>query len=377
MTSYDVAIIGLGAMGSAAAYHLAKRGASVIGFDRFTPPHTMGSSHGDTRIIREAYHESPAYVPIVQRSYELWAELEQEAGETLLRQTGGVMIGPPEGETVAGARRSAELHGLTHELLGADEIRRRWPQFNPPDDFAAIYEDRSGILFPEKCISAHLAGASGRGAELRYGTQVSGWTAVGDGVTVNTDGGSVSAGRLLITAGAWLPGLVSELDLKLEIERQVLFWFEPAANRELFDPANCPIYIWEYELDHAFYGFPNLGDGVKIARHHDGRIVDPDALDRDDVSADDEQMIRVPLCRVMPDAAGRVIRSEVCMYTNTADHHYLVGFHPEHPSVLIGSPCSGHGFKMASALGEAFADMLLDGRSRHDLTPFGIERLLT
>ncbi|MDA1258806.1 MAG: N-methyl-L-tryptophan oxidase, partial [Chloroflexi bacterium] len=229
MTNYDVAIIGLGAMGSAAAYHLAKRGASVIGLDRFTPPHMMGSSHGDSRIIREAYHESPAYVPIVQRSYELWAELEAEAGETLLRQTGGVMFGPPEGETVAGARRSAELHGLAHEVLDAAEARRRWPQFAPPDEFAAIYEDRSGILFPERCIAAHLDVASRSGAELRYGTQVSGWTADGDGVTLETFAGSVSAGQLLITAGAWLPGLVPELNLPLEIERQVLFWFEPAA----------------------------------------------------------------------------------------------------------------------------------------------------
>ena len=377
MTSYDVAIIGLGAMGSAAAYQLAKRGASVIGFDRFMPPHTMGSSHGDTRIIREAYHESPAYVPIVQRAYELWDELAEEAGETLLQQTGGLMLGEPEGETVSGAIRSAELHGLAHELLDADEVRRRWPQFNPPDQFVAVHEDRSGVLFPEKCISAQLRGTVKVGAELRYGTQVSGWVKDGDGVTVHTDGGDVSAGQLLITAGAWLPGLVPELALPVEIERQVLFWFEPASNPDLFDPTHCPIYIWEYESRHAFYGFPNLGDGVKIARHHDGRVVDPDSLDRDEVSAEDEEMLRKQLSRMMPYASGRVIRSEVCMYTNTPDQHYLIGFHPENTSVLIGSPCSGHGFKMASALGESFAELLLDGESRHDLSLFALDRFLT
>lgn len=376
MTSYDVAIIGLGAMGSAAAFHLSKRGANVVGFDRFTPPHLMGSSHGDTRIIREAYHESPAYVPVVQRSYELWAELEQEAGQQLLRQTGGVMFGPPEGETVSGARHSAELHGLAHEVLDADEARNRWPQFNPPDDFAAVYEDRSGILFPEKCITAHLEGAESRGAELRYGTQVLGWSSDGDGVTVQTDSGDVTAGQLLITAGAWLPGFVPELSLPIEIERQVLFWFEPDSNPEMFDADNCPIYIWEYELGQAFYGFPNLGDGVKIARHHDGAVVDPDTLDRDIVTSEDEQALRTQLAPLMPQAAGRVTRSEVCMYTNTPDRHYMVGFHPENSSVLIGSPCSGHGFKMASALGESFAELLLDGQSRHDLSPFALERLL-
>ena len=376
MTTYDVAIIGLGAMGSSAAYHLAKRGASVIGFDRFTPPHTLGSSHGDTRIIREAYHESPAYVPVVQRSYELWAELEEESEETLLQLTGGVMFGSPEGETVAGARRSAELHGLAHEVLDADEIRKRWSQFSPPDDFAAVYEDRSGILFPEKCISAYLEGASSLGADLRYGTQASGWVGDGDGVTLQTSGGEISAGQLLITAGAWLPGLVPELSLPLEIERQVLFWFEPASNRAAFLPPGCPIYIWEYEPGHAFYGFPDLGDGIKIARHHDGQIVDPDSLDRDIVTPEDEAMLRTQLSRLMPDAAGRVTRSEVCMYTNTPDHHYLIGFHPENDSVLIGSPCSGHGFKMASALGESFAELLLDGESKHDLSPFGLDRLL-
>ena len=376
MTSYDVAIIGLGAMGSAAAYHLSKRGSKVVGLDRFTPPHVMGSSHGDTRIIREAYHESPAYVPVVQRSYELWAELEEEAGQQLLKQTGGVMFGPPEGETVSGARHSAELHGLAHEVLDADEARKRWPQFNPPDNFAAVYEDRSGILFPEKCITAQLDGAASRGAELRYGTQVLGWSSDGDGVTVQTDSGDVTVGQLLITAGAWLPGLVPELALPIEIERQVLFWFEPDSDPGLFNPDNCPIYIWEYELGHAFYGFPNLGDGVKIARHHDGKVVDPDTLDRDIVTDDDEQALRTRLTPLMPQAAGRVTRSEVCMYTNTPDHHYMVGFHPENSSVLIGSPCSGHGFKMASALGESFAELLLDGQSRHDLSPFALERLL-
>jgi len=376
MISYDVAIIGLGAMGSAAAYQLAKRGASVIGFDRFTPPHTMGSSHGDTRIIREAYHESPAYVPIVQRAYELWDELAEETGETLLQQTGGLMLGEPAGETVSGAIRSAGLHGLEHEVLDADEVRKRWPQFNAPDEFAAVHEDRSGILFPEKCISAHLRGGIRFGAEFRYGTQVSGWVKDGDGVTVHTDRGDVSAGQLLITAGAWMPGLVPELALPVEIERQVLFWFEPALNPDLFDPDHCPIYIWEYESGHAFYGFPNLGDGVKIARHHDGRIVDPDFLDRDEVSDIDEEMLRKQLSRMMPYASGRVIRSEVCMYTNTPDQHYLIGFHPGNGSVLIGSPCSGHGFKMASALGESFAELLLDGESRHDLSLFALDRLL-
>ena len=376
MTGYDVAIIGLGAMGSAAAFHLAKRQATVVGFDNFVPPHLMGSSHGDTRIIREAYHEAPEYVPIVQRSYELWTELEQESGRSLLKQTGGLMLGPPGGETVSGAIKSAQLYGLEHEVMDAREVHDRWSQFNPPDGFAAVYEERSGILTPEACISAHLEGAVSSGAEVRYGTQVLGWSANGSGVRVHTSSGDVTAGQLLITAGAWLPELVPELSLPIEVERQVLFWFDPGSDCEMFEPENCPIYIWEYEFGHVFYGFPNTGAGIKIARHHDGEVVDPNTLDRGIITAEDEQELRTRLTPFMPRVTGRVVRSEVCMYTNTPDHHYMIGFHPDNSSVLIGSPCSGHGFKMASALGESFAQLLLDGKSVNDLSAFEIGRFL-
>jgi sarcosine oxidase len=241
--SYDVAIAGLGAMGSAARA-LSRRGLSVVGFDRFAPPHGLGSSHGKSRIIREAYFEHPAYVPLVQHAWALWEELERESGARLLMRTGGLMIGgPPEGALVRGALASAAAHGLPHERLDAAGIRRRVPAFHPGDGMAGVWEPNAGVLFPEAAIAATLASARGHGAELHTDEPVVSWRADERGVEVRTARGTFSAGRLVLASGAWMPALLAELALPLVVERVALFWFEPARDAAGFDPGRFPIFI--------------------------------------------------------------------------------------------------------------------------------------
>jgi sarcosine oxidase len=365
----DVIIVGLGAMGSAAAFHLARQGRRVLGLDRFTPQHSFGSSHGQTRIIREAYFEHPLYVPLVRRAYELWDELERLSGRELLRITGGLMIGRPEGVLVTGARTSAEQHRLPHELLTAAEVSARFPALRPADDMVALWEPRAGILFPETCVGAHLTLAQSHGATLHHDERVTEWQSDGDGIRVRTDRGEYLAGQMLLTAGAWIPSLVPGLNLPLSVERQVLCWFTPRSDPAIFAPARCPIHLWESAPHEFFYGFPDLGDGVKLALHHAGEIADPDSLRR---GVDDGEVsaVRELMRRYLPDADGPLRSTGVCMYTNTPDEHFWIDRHSGNPRVLIASPCSGHGFKFSSVIGEVLADLLTSGRSPFDLTPF-------
>jgi sarcosine oxidase len=367
----DVVVVGLGAMGSAVARALARRGQRVVGLDRFSPPHSLGSSHGRSRIIREAYFEHPAYVPLVQRAYELWAELEEEAGRPLWRLTGGLMAGPPDGVLVRGARRSAEVHGLPYEDLSAAEIARRFPAFAPEPGMVGVLEPRAGVLFPEACIEAALKSAARAGAELHVDDEVQAWRADGGGVEVRSARSSWSAGRLVITAGAWIPRLLP--DLPLTVARQVLHWFEPLRDEAVFAPGACPISLWEVEKGRIFYAFPDLGDGVKAAIHHEGETTDAEHVRRD-VTADDEAVVRPLVARLLPAAAGRLRESCVCLYTNTPDHDFLIDRHPGHEQVFIVSPCSGHGFKFSPVIGEIVADLVTRGASRFDLTPFSLAR---
>jgi sarcosine oxidase len=371
---YDVIVVGLGAMGSAAAYHLARRGLRVLGLDRFSPPHAWGSSHGQSRIIRQAYYEHPAYVPLVQRAYTLWAQLEEESGLSLFRQTGGLMVGPPGGELVAGALASARTHGLMHQMLSAAEVRSRYPVLRPPEPFVALWEPRAGILAPEACIEAHLAQARQRGASLHYDEPVVNWSVGSQGVRITTTKGHYQAPRLLLSAGAWLNSLLPDLPLPLVVERQVLYWFKPTATARAFEPGHCPIHLWEHEPGRFFYGFPDLGSGVKMALHHQGEGADPEALNRT-VGPEEEAGVRALLECYMPAANGPLLETAVCMYTNTPDHHFLIDFHPAHGQVLIASPCSGHGFKFSAAVGEIVAGLLTTGTTPFDLGLFSLERL--
>jgi sarcosine oxidase len=373
VADYDVIIAGLGAMGSAAAYHLAKANCRVLGLDRFQPPHQMGSSHGATRIIREAYFENPAYVPLVRRAYQLWSALEQESGHRLLVQTGGLMLGELAGTLIRGAKRSAEEHRLSYRLLSHADLRREFPMFQPSSRMVAIWEPRAGILFPELAIQAHLELAAKYGAHLRYNEQILDWQPLNHGVLVRTVAGTYTAKKMLLAVGAWTKSLLPDLALPLSVERQVQFWFAPQSETESFQPHRCPIFICEYAAQRYFYGFPDLGDGVKAALHHEGSVASPDLLDRE---AKDHEVEKVGslLRELLPGAAGNLRSAAVCLYTNTPDEHFLFDRHPNHEQVLIASPCSGHGFKFSSVVGELAAKILCGGKPQFDLSLFKIAR---
>ncbi len=356
-------------MGSAAAFHLAGRGLRVLGIDRYRPPHALGSSHGQSRIIRQAYFEHPLYVPLVQRSYELWTELQLRSRSALMRITGGLSIGLPDSVLVSGARRSVEQHGLDHDILSAPEILRRFPALRPAADMIAVWEPRAGILFPEDCVSAHLELAQASGALLRYDEPLTRWQSDGAGVRLVTNVGEYRARQMLLTAGAWTASLVPAVPLPFTVERQVVYWFEPRASPASFLPESCPVHLWEVSPREFFYGFPDLGNGVKVAMHHGGELTHPDGVRRD---VDDAEVasIRERMRRWLPDADGELRAASVCLYTNTPDEHFWIDRHPHEPRVLIASPCSGHGFKFAPAIGEIVADLVTGTAPRFDLSLF-------
>jgi len=371
--SFDTIIIGGGAMGGATAWQLAVRGQRVLLLDRFRPPHPWGSTHGETRVIREAYFEHPAYVPLVQRAYELWRELEHEARRSLLQITGGLMIGPPDGAVVRGARTSAKLHHLPHEILDAAAVSARFPALRVPASFQAVLEPRAGMLFVEGCVEAFLKVAAAHGAVLRFNEPVVSWQPNGSGVEVVTEQGRYAADRLVISAGAWLAKFLPELATQLRVERQVLHWFRAGPDPALCLPDRLPVHLVEYEPGRYLYTLPDVGSGVKTALHHQGETVAPDAVRRDVGPNEQDQMAGL-VRRFLPQLAERPHQSVTCLYTNTPDEHFLLDCHPGHANVFVVSPCSGHGFKFASAIGEVVADWATQRVARFDLSLFTFNR---
>ena len=366
---YDAIVAGLGTHGSAAAYHLAKRGQRVLGFDRFARGHTLASFGGLSRIIRLSYYEHPSYVPLLKRAWDLWRELERESGETLLTQTGGLYMGPAEGDLVSGALASARMHDLAHELLDNAELKRRYPVFDVDHDWIGLFDAQAGWLAPERSIETHLRVAERHGATLRFAEPIERWERDGDGVRVFSAQGSSRARPLVIAAGSWLPRLLPQLAPHLWVERNVLFWFEPRGELDAF--AKLPVYIVE-DTDRMYYGFPyDPGNGLKMAGLHFGDRVDPDTVDREPSSRDEER-VRAWLRRRMPLANGERRRAQVCMYTNSPDGHFIID--REGP-VAYASACSGHGFKFASAVGEILADLTISGRSSLDIGFLSSDRL--
>ncbi|HTR29159.1 MAG TPA: N-methyl-L-tryptophan oxidase [Puia sp.] len=370
--SFDILVIGLGAHGSAALYHLARTGLRVAGIDRFTPPHNHGSSHGQTRIIREAYHENPVYVPFIDAAYDLWGALEREAGRTLFVKTGGLFMGRKETIVVSGARHSAETHGIAYEWLEAADIRRRFPAFRAPDGTVAVLEKRAGILFPEECIKAHLAGAVAHGAEIFCEERVLGVREMGDGVEVRTSKGTFIAGKVIVSAGAWVGDLLPDLRLPLMHERQVVVWFRDKNGGEVLRAERMPVYIWEYEAGGMFYGFPDMGQGIKIGFHHGGRRIRPDELRQDAGTGEIEAIAAIARTYLAIDPV--VEAASVCMYTNTPDEDFIIDEYPGWPQVLVLSPCSGHGFKFSSVIGKIASEWAVGRHPAFDLKPFRLGR---
>ena len=373
--SYDAIVVGLGAMGSATLFHLARLGMRALGLEQFAPGHALGSSHGDSRIIREIYFEHPLYVPLVQRAHELWRQLEETSGASLMKITGGLMIGPGDGMVVAGTLRSAREHNLPHETLTPAQVHERFPAFQLAANLIAVLDPRAGYLDPEACNRAHLDAARAAGAETRFDEPVLEWNPDGDGVRIRTGAGTYTANRLVLAAGAWNTGLVRDLHLPLTVEGQTVFWLEPSGPRESYEAERFPIYAYEYKAGHICYGFPRLSRGVKASVMHSGQTApDPDGVERA-VNEEAVKPLRAALRPVLPQLAEAPVRERaVCLFTNTPDHDFIIDFHPLHPQVLISSPCSGHGFKFASAIGELQAELLTTGKSRFDLSPFRIGR---
>ncbi len=362
MSDYDVIVVGLGAMGSAALYELSRRGQRVLGLEAFEPGHRLGSSHGESRVIRMAYFEHPNYVPLLKRAYELWAELERESGAELLHITGGLMIGVSETELVSGARASADQHQLEYELLDAAELRRRYPAFTPAEDEMALWEPNAGFLRPERCIETCIGLAREAGAETRYSEPVRSWRATSEGVQITTDEGTYAADQVVFTCGARMAQVLGEDIAPVRAERVPLFWME-AFSPELFEVGRLPIYMWESQGGALFYGFPHVDwPGVKVARHHSGDFVDPDRVDRT-VNAEDERRLRSAIADRIPALNGRVLSSLICLYENSPDGHFLIDKVPEHSNVIFGGGFSGHGFKFASVVGEILADLVTTGQA--------------
>ena len=380
---YDVIVGGLGVMGAATLAALAVRGLRVIGLERFALPHALGSSQGGTRIIREAYFEHPFYVPLVRAAYEGWHALEARTGRRLIVPTGGLTIGPPVGGLVTGARTSVDAHGVAHELLTAGEVHRRHPALRIPADAVAVTDPRAGVLLAARAIATLLDVARADGAEIRDGAPIDGWEAGPDGVQVAVAGERLRASRLVLAAGPWMPQLTPCLAPILQVERNVVHWFRPAAATaaDHIGPGHLPVLVVEDTPDRLLYAIPSvrglgddLEDGVKFARHHGGEPVTADDVDRR-VSAADVAPITEAVGRYLPGVVPEPVRSAVCCYTNTPDGHFIVDRDPDHAAVTVVSACSGHGFKFAAALGPLIAGFAVDGNVHGMLAPFTLARV--
>ena len=357
---YDLAVIGCGGIGSAVLYHAAAQGSKAIGIEQYAPAHNRGSSHGHTRIIRQAYFEHPNYVPLLLEAYELWAELEQVAGEQLYVETGLLQAGPTDGSVVPGVLRSAAEHNLPIDRLTADEAMQRYPMFRIPSEHIAAYEHRAGYLFVERCVEAHLKAAQERRATLRDNCAVTGYKPEGSGYRIATQQGDVLAERIVITVGAWLPGWLSGQLMPLQVLRKHLHWFDSSDPR-VQQSQGCPLFFFENSVG-CFYGFPAIDQqwGLKVAEHSGGEpISNPAQLDRC-IDPNDEARINA-FVESYFHGQHTPQRHDVCMYTMTNDHHFLIDYHPDHPGVTIAGGFSGHGFKFASVLGKKIARSVLTG----------------
>jgi sarcosine oxidase len=370
MERYDVAVVGVGGMGSAALYHLARRGKRVLGLERFDLLHEQGSSHGLTRIIRLAYFEHPDYVPLLRRAYELWRELQAEADEQLLFVTGIVEGGE---RILDGVLHSCAEHGIRHEVLTGAEAGHRFPAYRLPAEMEVVFQPDGGFVVPERCIVAHVHGALKRGAQLHARERVLEWSETENGVRIRTDRAEVEAERVVFTAGAWSQEVARLPEGLVRGVRQSLAWLQPT-RPDLFEPERMPVFNLALDGEH-FYGFPAHGiPGFKLGRYdHFGSGGDPDTIDREPTFAD-EAPLRAFAERYFPDGAGPTVALKTCLFEPSPDEHFLIDHHPEVPAAIVGAGFSGHGYKFCSVVGEVLADLAIDGSTRHDIGLFRLDR---
>lgn len=372
--TFDTIVIGVGAVGSAALRELARRGVRALGLDQFPPAHDRGSSHGQTRIIRQAYFEHPNYVPLTQRAFAAWHAIEQRAGVLLFEQVGLLQVGPRDGEVVQGVLASARQHGLDVEELPAEEVTRRFAGFDAREPLLGVFERRAGYLRVEACVQTTLDLAVAEGATLVTGNAVTHWSASEQQVTVRTERDEYHARSLIIAAGAWAGQVLADLQLPLTVRRKPQLWFRPTSDRYLPE-RGCPCFLFETPAG-IFYGFPQLGsEGMKVAEHTGGDVVtDPLLIDRS-LHAAEVDRVRSFLREHLPDAAGECTRQAVCMYTLTPDQHFVIDRHPQWSNVAFAAGLSGHGFKFAPVLGEALVDLAQNGRSDLPIEFLSLARL--
>ena len=371
---YDVAVVGLGGMGSATLAHCAKRGASVIGMEQFARGHDLGSSSGMSRMIRKAYFEDPDYVPLLLRAYDLWRELERESGEELLQVTGLLMAGPEGCEIITGATRAAREHSLPFESLNAREIRSRYPMLKVLDDEVGVYEPDGGVLDPERSVEAHLRVAEVAGAQLHFNAVMETWEATANGFVIHlAEGGEVTSRALILSLGSWFQEALASLGVVLRVQRNVQAWFKPATS--LYSAPDFPPFLLDRKgLLAPLYGFPDFGAGVKAAFHSYGEFTDPAHVDREINVGRDIEPIREAMEQWMPGAAATFHAAKPCLYSLTPDGHFVVDRHPEYARLVLCGGFSGHGFKFAPVIGEIAADLALEGTSRHDIGFLSLRR---
>lgn len=368
--TYDVIVIGVGAMGSATVYELAKRGKRVLGLERFDIPNDQGSSHGVNRIIRLAYYEHPSYVPLLRRSYELWHEIESRASEKLLYKIGSIDTDAENGNVFTGSLESCQVHDIPHEVLTAAETNKRFAGYNLPNGHFSLFQQDGGFLLSERSIVAYANSAMSLGAEIHAREAVEGWEVTGSGsVKVTTSRGEYEAGSLVVTVGAWSEKLLPGLSRLAVPERQVLAWLQPE-DPSLFAPERFPVFNAMFE-EGRYYGFPVFGiPGFKIGRyHHLDEQTDADEVNRE-VADRDEAVLRSAVERYFPTANGPVMTMKACMFTNSPDEHFIIGSPDGMPQVSYAAGFSGHGFKFASVIGEVMADLAVDHETRHDISMF-------
>lgn len=375
MTSnhFDVIVIGVGGMGSAACFELARRGLHVLGLEQFPLVHELGSSHGQTRIIRTAYYEHPNYVPLLRRAFARWYELERLRGVHLLTECECLSLGTPESDVVAGVRQAAAQHDLPIEVLYADMLRKRFPQFQFSDRYIGVIERQAGFLYVERCVRTHIEAARFYGADVRAEEPVIDWRADNNEVSVTTAKGTYRAAKLVLCAGPWAGQLLARHGASLRVMRQTMLWFGTEDDQR-FQRNAFPIFIAEVPEGH-FYGLPAIDNaGLKIARHYGApELLSPDEIDRE-ARADDEVPVRAFLKAHLPAVTGPVRRAQTCIYTLSPDRHFLIDLHPEHKNVALAAGFSGHGFKFASVVGEILADLAENGRTEHPIEMFRFDR---
>ncbi|MGZ5836471.1 MAG: N-methyl-L-tryptophan oxidase [Xanthobacteraceae bacterium] len=374
MAAYDVAIVGLGIIGSAALYSLARRGCRVVGIDRYEPGHDRGSSHGETRIFRLGYFEHPSYVPLLREARDLWRALENESGRKLLTTTGIVEIGPPDGELVRGTIASSKLHSLPHEVLTARDLKKRFPAFAVPSDYVGVFQPDGGFLFAEPAIKAQIDLAVAAGAQVQANLTATAIRPHDGEVHIATSGGEIAARTAIIAAGPWLSTVLPQLRHSLRVTRQVLGWLSPPSPSD-FAADRFPVFLFESPLG-IHYGFPIHGSsGLKISKHHHlDETVDPEAVDCR-ISPHDEAAILSFRDQFLPSAKGPLTAATTCLYTMTPDSDFIIDRLPDAPQVIVASPCSGHGFKFAPIIGEILADLATSGSTRRDISRFRLPRL--